>query len=343
MWPCASRWARSRVTHSRQVAASTPGGTASARVPSSAAVRSGGAASRTAARSARCRVQGGQVEQGALGAEGGAVEPEQERRGRRVAGAVDEAPVERGEGGLARRGQRDDRLHRGVVGGTGVQQLRHAVQQLPRAQAVERATRPGPDRRGVARVRLLAPADLDALFSTTASSVVTAPLTTASPSPHAAATTTSSRRPVVGSRMRAAGSSYAAGSAAAGRSASARMRSPIPAAANARYAAVVGTKPAGTGRPARVSSPRLPPCRPPRRRRRARGRRTGGCSASPECGPAAPGRTVSPRRSRPGRPRPPRRSAAGPPRAPRAAGRPGGRCAWRSSRSSCSSPRPPRR
>ena len=51
-----------------------------------------------------------------------------------IPGAPDQPVVERGEQRLARGGERDDRLHRGVVLGPRVQQLLHARQEFRRRQ-----------------------------------------------------------------------------------------------------------------------------------------------------------------------------------------------------------------
>ena len=68
---------------------------------------------------------------------GQAVEAEQEGRGRRVARPSDQPVVELGEEHLAGRRDRDDRLHRGVVLGAGVEQLDNAGEQLRGRQLIK--------------------------------------------------------------------------------------------------------------------------------------------------------------------------------------------------------------
>ena len=109
-------------------AASTPAGGSSASIAADRAVRRRGRAARR--RAPDRPGPGGEVVERLLGADRRAVEPEQERDRGRVARPADEPLVEPRERRLAARRQRDDRLDRGVVGGSCVEQLHRAVEQL---------------------------------------------------------------------------------------------------------------------------------------------------------------------------------------------------------------------
>ena len=98
-----------------------------------------------------------EVPQRLLGQDRRAVEAHQERRRGRLARPAHERVVEPGEGHLAERGERDDRLHGGVVPGARVQQLLHAVEQLGVGEVGQRAVPPRRDRRLVRGVRDVAP------------------------------------------------------------------------------------------------------------------------------------------------------------------------------------------
>ena len=106
---------------------------------------------------------GGEVVQRLLRPDGRALEPEQERGRGRVARPADEPLVEPRERRLAGRRQRDDRLHRGVVRGAGVEQRRGAVEQRGVREAVRRPRRGVLDGPDVLRVRPLPPPDGQAL------------------------------------------------------------------------------------------------------------------------------------------------------------------------------------
>ena len=110
---------------------------------------------------------GGEVVQRLLRPDGRALEPEQERGRGRVARPADEPLVEPRERRLAGRRQRDDRLHRGVVRGAGVEQRRGVVEQCGVRETVRRPRRGVLDGPDVLRVRPLPPPDRQALPAAT--------------------------------------------------------------------------------------------------------------------------------------------------------------------------------
>src|SRR5829696_7463577 len=108
-----------------------------------------------------------QVVERLLGPDGRAVEAEQESLRRRVTLAPHQPIVERGEQGLAGGRERDDRLHRGVVLGSRVQEFPCALEEPRRRKIFGRLLPPPFDRLSVARARVVAPASTDALLSAT--------------------------------------------------------------------------------------------------------------------------------------------------------------------------------
>ena len=156
MCPCRARCCSNRSHHSCHVTASTPAGGSSASI--AAAVLCGDAP-RSASASAGLRPgPGGEVEERLLGADRRAVEPDQERDRGRVARPADEPLVVPRERRLAGHRLRDDRLDRGVVGRSRVEQLHRAVEQLGVRHPLHRPGRGALDGPDVLRVRPLAPA-----------------------------------------------------------------------------------------------------------------------------------------------------------------------------------------